>query len=102
MTTFILKKSGLPQKKYQVTDIVSGKTIHFGAAGYSDYTLSKNKQKKSAYIARHSVRSNFNDLNSAASWSRFILWNKPTIEQSVQDMEKRFDIKIINLTQKPI
>lgn len=95
--TFILKKSDLLQKKFSVTDILTGKTIHFGAAGYSDYTLSKDNKKKSAYLARHAPRELWNNLNTAGSWSRWILWNKPTIAHSVKDMEKRFDIKIINM-----
>ena len=95
--TFILKKSDLPQKKFSVTDISTGKTIHFGAKGYEDYTLSKDKVKKANYIARHAPRENFEDLSTAGSWSRYILWSRPTIKQSVQDMQKRFNIKIINM-----
>jgi len=97
MNVFILQKSYLPSKKFQITNVDTGKTIHFGARGYSDYTMHKDVERKNRYIARHKPRENFNDLNSASAWASGILWNKKTIELSIRDMEKRFDIKIINM-----
>jgi hypothetical protein len=98
--TFILKKSDLLQKKFSVTDISTGKTIYFGAKGYGDYTLSKDKVKKANYIARHAPREVWgkSGIDTAGFWSRWILWNEPTIEQSVRDTEKKFNIKIVNMT----
>jgi hypothetical protein len=72
------------------------KKIHFGQAGYEDFTTHKNPVRKQRYLDRHQ-HENWNDLNTAGAWARWILWNKPTIEESVKDMEKRFDIKIIPL-----
>lgn len=73
----------------------TGKKIRFGASGYEDYTTHRDKNRKENYIKRHSVREDWKDLNKAGTWSRYILWNKPTIQGSIKDMEKLFGI-IIN------
>ena len=73
-------------------------TTHFGAKGMMDFTkYSKQnkelaKQKKEAYIARHRVNENWNDPTSAGALSKHILWNKPTIEASIVDFKKRFNL----------
>lgn len=95
MSVFILQKSYLPSKKFQVINVGTGKTIHFGAKGYSDFILSKDERKRENYILRHKVRENWNDLSKAGTWSRYLLWNKPTLKESIDDMEKLFDIRIL-------
>ena len=40
---YILEKSNRKDKKLMVKN---GKTIHFGAKGYTDYTINKNPNKK--------------------------------------------------------
>ena len=73
-------------------------TTHFGASGYMDYTkYSKQdpkvaKQKKESYLARHRENEDWNDVTSAGALSRWILWNKPTIEASVKDFKNRFNL----------
>lgn len=86
--------------KYKATFYKDGKTIivQFGAHGYNDYIYySKHdkanaEMKKKAYIARHQVIENFNDPLTAGALSRWILWNKPTLESSIQDFKKRFNL----------
>ena len=46
-----LSPSILPSKKY--TAIIGKKSIHFGAAGYEDYTIHKDDKRKELYIKRH-------------------------------------------------
>mgnify|MGYP003661844246 FL=1 len=76
----------------------NGRTIHFGASGYMDYTKYYKqdpklaKQKKDSYLARHRVNEDWNDVMSAGALSRWILWNKPTIEASVKDFKNRFNL----------
>ena len=100
MTEFYLEKSNLPTKKWMASYInpKSGrvKTIQFGAAGMTDFILSKgDKERKERYIKRHSgMGEDWNDPLTAGFWSRWLLWNKPTLKASIKDMEKRFDIKI--------
>ena len=91
---YYLSISPNPKYKYRVE--YNNKNIDFGANGYSDYIISKGDNvKKNAYISRHKVREDWNDLTKKGTWSRFILWNKKSLKASIKDMEKRFDIKII-------
>lgn len=73
-----------------------GEIVHFGAAGYSDYTKHKNPERKEKYVARHSANEKWgtNGLLTAGFWARWILWNKPSLDDSIRDTEKRFGIKI--------
>ena len=94
---YILEKSNRKDKKLMVKN---GKTIHFGAKGYTDYTINKDPNKKKNYIKRHRVNEDFNNLNSAGAWSRYILWEKTTIPASIKSMENRFNIDIVNRIKK--
>ena len=97
MNTYTISPSKNSTKKYDVSQLNSKKKItSFGAKGYSDYTkpTENNEQKKLNYIKRHSVNENRNDLTKAGTWSRYLLWNKPTLHESAKDMKKRFKIKI--------
>ena len=69
------------------------KTIHFGAAGMSDYTIHKDKKRKQRYMIRHKKRENWEDPMTAGSLSRYVLWNKPTLRGSISDYRKRFQLK---------
>lgn len=96
MTDFLLKKSSRDDKKFMVKT-PKGKTIHFGASDYSDFTLHKNEKRKENYLKRHgapTAREDWSDLSKAGTWSRFILWNKPTLTGSIRDMVKKFGIRI--------
>lgn len=76
-----IKKSTNPKKKLMVV-IQAPKlkrTIHFGAAGMSDYTKNKDPERKANYIARHEAREDWSDPLTAGYWSRYVLWNKPSL-----------------------
>ena len=92
----ILEKSKLAGKKLAV--IIGNKTINFGAKGYSDYTKHKDEQRMHRYNLRHKSRENWrkSGIKSAGFWSKWILWNKPSLRGSIKDTERRFGIKIIN------
>lgn len=85
-------------KKYAVTifDTKRGtsKTIKFGAKGYEDYTIHKNDKRRLAYDKRHSVREDWSNPLTAGFWSKWILWNKKTVNESIKDIEDRFNIYI--------
>ena len=75
------------------------KRLSFGAEGYGDFTIHNNEEQKKAYIARHSAMEQdwtAKGILTAGFWARWLLWNKPTIEESMADIEKRFDIKFFN------
>jgi hypothetical protein len=87
-----------------ITDSGEIKSIHFGARGYNDYTIYSKmaKQgkitqeeadaKKQAYISRHKVNENFEKPDSAGALAKNILWNKPTIKESIADFKKQFKL----------
>lgn len=104
MYYYLLKDSTRTDKKFMVQYInpssgVMGKIVHFGAKKngipYSDYTIHKDPDRKARYIARHQKNEDWSDLNRAGAWSRWLLWNEPTLHDSIKDMEKRFNIKIV-------
>ena len=69
------------------------KTTHFGLDTGSTFIDHKNEDKKKAYIARHSKNNeNWNDYQSAGSLSRYILWLKPTLQASIKDYKKKFNL----------
>ena len=91
----IIKKSTNSKKKYMAIFYEGDKkvrTTHFGAAGYSDYTKNKDDERKRLYIERHRKRENWNDKLSAGSLSCWILWNKKTFRDSVNDYKRRFNL----------
>lgn len=82
------------------------KSIHFGAKGYRDYTLINDKNSdfyiededkrnsvRSLYIDRHKKRENWAEADNAGSLSRWILWNKPTLQASITDYKNKFNLK---------
>ena len=99
MITAELTKSEKPEKKYKVLLKEDGKkkTIHFGQKGADDYTRTKDISQKQRYTNRHKSRENWSKsgVNSAGFWSKHLLWNKPTISDSIKDIEKRFNVNII-------
>ena len=69
------------------------KIVSFGAAGMSDYTKHKDPARKELYIKRHSgMGEDWNDPLTPGALSRWILWNKPSLEESIKDYKKRFDL----------
>jgi hypothetical protein len=68
----------------------NGERVPFGAYGYEDFTTHGDPKRKQAYLRRHRKNENWNDPRSAGALSRFILWNKPTLQESIHDYLKRF------------
>lgn len=88
------------KKKFKVTwdDSRKHKTsIKFGAQGYEDYTTHKDKERWERYIQRHQRKEDWtkSGIYTAGFWSRWILWNKPSLKASIADTKKRFHIAIV-------
>jgi hypothetical protein len=87
-------ESSKPEKKLMALFVKCktgrSKTVHFGSNGMSDYTINRDSNRKKLYISRHSKREDWNDPISAGALSRWVLWNKYTIEESILDYKKRF------------
>ena len=91
MTKVFLSKS--KTKKWRVT-FQNGAHVDFGAKGYSDYTIHKDPVRKERYIMRHMARENWNNPKTAGFWSRWLLWEKPTLAQASKEIKKRFGINV--------
>ena len=91
-----IRKSVNPSKKYDAILLVDNKQkiISFGANGYEDYTIHKDILRKQRYLARHKPREDWtmSGVLTPGFWSRWILWNQPTIQGSVMDLKSRFGL----------
>ena len=78
-----------PDKKYFIITN-TGKRVYFGDSRYEDFTITKNEEQKQRYIVRHKKNEDFTDINSAAFWSRFYLWEKPTKKEAYENIKKKY------------
>ena len=81
-------------KKYRATFKEWDRVFHtdFGAAGYSDFIHHRDIERRDRYDARHRKNENWSDPTSAGALSKFILWNKPTMAESIADYRRRFGL----------
>ncbi|ADQ91573.1 hypothetical protein OlV1_197c [Ostreococcus lucimarinus virus 1] len=113
-----------PDRKKKFRAILGdGRTVDFGASGYSDYTKHKNPSRMRSYVLRHGgqipkrivaerqpamIHRMMRDIDKsdkedwklsgiggAGFWSRWYLWSQPTIPEVQRFMAKRFGIKFI-------
>jgi hypothetical protein len=116
-------KSPNRKKKFRAI-LEDGRTVDFGARGYSDYTKHKTPSRMRSYVLRHGGRIpkriiaerdpkriqtlmlgvNSSDreewkisgIDSAGFWSRWYLWSYPDFDSVRKFMSKRFGIKFVN------
>jgi len=87
----IIKRSSKKDKKYDA--VIDGKkTVSFGAAGASDYTIHKDAARKQRYIDRHKEREDWSKggIKTAGFYAKNVLWNKPSIRESINDLNKKY------------
>jgi len=96
-----LSKSTKPDKKFMIK-IGAGagernKTVHFGNSKYDDYTIHKDPERMKRYIMRHQKRESWgkDGIKTAGFWAKNLLWNLPSLKESIKETEKKFGIKII-------
>ena len=89
-----IKPSDRPNKKYMALfeDKHEFRIVYFGASGYTDYTTNHDDEKKRLYLLRHRKNENWNNPMTSGALSRWILWNKPTLNESISDFKKRFNL----------
>ncbi len=82
------------KKKYEITFDKNGKkyTRKFGAAGMSDFTIHKDKERRERYISRHKKDLKTKDPMKPGYLSMFILWNKPSLRASLADYKRRLGV----------
>ena len=95
MTRVRITKSNRKDKKLKAVFTRNGtqKTVHFGAKGYSDYTKHGDNKRKQNYLKRHKKNENWDNFYTAGSLSRHILWNKKSLDKSIKEYKKKFNLK---------
>jgi hypothetical protein len=86
----IITRSKKRDKKFDA--IIDGKkTVSFGSAGMSDYTKHKDAERKERYVNRHKKNEDWSNPKTAGFYAKHVLWNKPTLQASVADLNKKFN-----------
>lgn len=71
-----------------------GEVIHFGQKDpkYGTFIDHQDEGRKQAYIARHAKNNeDWNNPKTAGALSRYILWEKPTLQEALKAFNKRFN-----------
>lgn len=69
------------------------KHTKFGAKGYDDYTISKDKEQRERYRQRHQKDLESNDPTKAGFLSYYILWGDSTsIKTNIANYRRRFKV----------
>lgn len=69
------------------------KITQFGASGMSDYTINKDKERRSRYRSRHQKDLNTNDPTKAGYLSYYILWGDSTNkQQNIKNYKSKFNL----------
>ena len=71
-------KAGKKLKAVFVQDNGRTKSVHFGAKGMDDYTLTHDKEQRDRYRTRHKKDLETGDPTRAGFLSRHILWGDST------------------------
>lgn len=66
-----IKPSTRKDKKYMVE--VGGKTVHFGAMGYQDFTKHKDEARRERFLTRNKKWKDAK-IDTPAYWSYHVLW----------------------------
>jgi len=94
------KSSKKDKKLSAIFSLPNGKEriVHFGANGMMDYTkyYAQNPElaetRKNLYIQRHEQREDWNNPMTSGALSRWILWNKKSLRESIADYKRHFKL----------
>ena len=88
-----IEASPIAGKKWRANFKDGDKEKHtdFGAAGMDDYTITKDEEQRERYRKRHAKDLLTNDPTRAGYLAYYILWNKPTLRESIADYRRRFN-----------
>ena len=83
-------------KKYVATFMLSSgkeKKVSFGAKGYDDYTIKKDKEQRYRYRKRHAKDLKTGDPMRAGYLSYYLLWGDSTsLKQNIKNYKQRFKL----------
>jgi len=90
-----VKPSDRKDKKLVATFTTNGKEkeVHFGAKGYSDYTIHKDPERRKRYLDRHRKNESWDDPDTAGSLAKHLLWGQSTsLKKNIQEFKKKFNL----------
>ena len=95
-----IEKGTAKNKKWKATfsHVVDGslkkiKTTQFGDDRYQDYTLSRDKEQRSKYRARHKKDLETGEYMKAGYLSYYLLWGDSTsLETNIKKYKKKFNL----------
>jgi hypothetical protein len=99
MTKVEINKSNRNDKRFVAVfrsdDGKKIKTTHFGLKNPKKGTFidHQDNKLKENYLKRHKENENWKDPMSAGALSRWILWNKPSLKNSIDDYKRKFKLK---------
>ena len=83
-----ISRSTRAGKKWMAA-VENGATVHFGAQGYEDFTQHGDEARRKNYLARHGGGGqDWGDRQTAGYWSRWLLWEKPSLTGAVSALRK--------------
>ena len=87
----VVAPSTRPGSKWMATTV--DRTVHFGAAGYEDYTHHKDPDRRRLYIQRHRRREDWtrSGLLTPGWLSRWLLWERPTLRAAIAAASKMYE-----------
>jgi hypothetical protein len=97
MVSVKISKSDKKDKKLKAVftrDNNRTKTVHFGQAGADDYTITKDKEQRKRYRARHKKDLKTGDYMRPGYLSYYILWGDSTsLASNIKAYKNKFKLK---------
>ncbi len=97
MVKVVISKSDKPGKKLKAVftrDNNRTKTVHFGQAGADDYTITKDKDQRKRYRARHKKDLRTGDYMRPGYLSYYILWgDSSSLASNIKAYKNKFKLK---------
>jgi len=102
MKLLSVKKSDRSDKKWTATFCMckgetsccskERKKVHFGATGYGDYTLTKDKAQRARYRSRH-AKEKHQAADTPGALAYWILWGDSTsMQENIANFKKKFNV----------
>jgi hypothetical protein len=93
-----LFESPMKSKKYRAIFYDNEKVIKhtdFGYKNMEDYTTHHDKQRKNNFLSRFAtlIKENETDPSSAMTLSKWVLWNKKSLQKSWDDYKRHFNLQ---------
>ena len=80
-------------KHKYVAVFYDGQRVPFGARGYTDFTLTGDKDARQRYIARHKSNEDWNNPRSAGALAKRLVWgDSRSVAENTRAFNRRFGL----------